>query len=133
VKKKTLLSVDDDAVFNGLLRRQMESIGFATLGAGSWAEAQQTLNEIEPRAVILDFKLPESDAGKILVELRKQYPVIVLTGYGSIPGAVNAIREGVADFLTKPVNIDELEAGTRPRAVAESTFTHRSSCSCSMP
>ena len=109
MKKKTLLIVDDDAVFNGLLRRQIESMGFVTLGAGSWAEAQQRLSEIEPNAIILDYKLPDSDASRVLGELRNQYPVIILTGYGSIPNAVSAIREGAADFLTKPVNLDELE------------------------
>ena len=113
MKKKTLLIVDDDPVFNGLLRRQIESMGFSTLGAGSWAEAQQRLSEIEPCAIILDFKLPDSDASRILSEIRNQYPVIVLTGYGSIPNAVSAIREGAADFLTKPVNLDELELTVR--------------------
>ncbi|MDP3540527.1 MAG: sigma-54 dependent transcriptional regulator [Azonexus sp.] len=113
MKKKTLLIVDDDPVFNGLLRRQIESMGFLTLGAGSWAEAQQRLSEIEPSAIILDFKLPDSDASRILGEIRNQYPVIVLTGYGSIPNAVSAIREGAADFLTKPVNLDELELTVR--------------------
>jgi two-component system, NtrC family, response regulator HydG len=113
VKKKTLLIVDDDAIFNGLLRRQIESMGFAAVGAGSWAEAQQRLGEIEPNAIILDFKLPDSDAARILGEIRNQYPVIVLTGYGSIPNAVSAIREGAADFLTKPVNVDELELTVR--------------------
>jgi two-component system response regulator HydG len=96
-----------------LLRRQIESMGFACVGAGSWAAAQQKLGEIEPDAIILDFKLPDSDATKILAEIRNQYPVIVLTGYGSIPNAVNAIREGAADFLTKPVNVDELEMTVR--------------------
>ncbi len=113
MKRKTLLVVDDDAVFNGLLRRQIESMGFACVGAGSWAEAQQKLGEIEPDAIILDFRLPDSDATRILAEIRNQYPVIVLTGYGSIPNAVNAIREGAADFLTKPVNVDELEMTVR--------------------
>ena len=113
MKKKTLLIIDDDAVFNGLLRRQIEAMGFAAIGAGSWAEAQQRLGEIEPNAIILDFKLPDSDAAKVLGEIRNQYPVIVLTGYGSIPNAVSAIREGAADFLTKPVNVDELELTVR--------------------
>ena len=113
MKKKTLLIIDDDAIFNGLLRRQMEGMGFAAVGAGSWAEAQQRLGEIEPNAIILDFKLPDSNAAHILGEIRNQYPVIVLTGYGSIPNAVSAIREGAADFLTKPVNVDELELTVR--------------------
>ncbi|MDQ5945070.1 MAG: two-component system, NtrC family, response regulator HydG, partial [Pseudomonadota bacterium] len=77
MKKKTLLVVDDDAVFNGLLRRQIEAMGFTTIGAGSWSEAQQKLSEIEPSAIILDFKLPDSNAAKILGEIRNQYPVIV--------------------------------------------------------
>ncbi len=111
--KKTLLIVDDDAVFNSLLRRQIEAMGLNTRGAGSWAEAQGLLAEIEPNAIILDFKLPDRTAGEILGEIRNQYPVIVLTGYGSIPNAVSAIREGAADFLTKPVNIDELELTVR--------------------
>ena len=113
MKKKTLLIIDDDVVFNGLLRRQIESMGFAAVGAGSWAEAQRKLGEIEPDAIILDFRLPDSDATKILAEIRNQYPVIVLTGYGSIPNAVSAIRQGAADFLTKPVNVDELEMTVR--------------------
>ena len=113
MKKKTLLIIDDDAIFNGLLRRQIESMGFAAVGAGSWAEAQRKLGEIEPDAIILDFRLPDSDATKILAEIRNQYPVIVLTGYGSIPNAVSAIRQGAADFLTKPVNVDELEMTVR--------------------
>jgi two-component system response regulator HydG len=113
VKKKTLLIIDDDAVFNGLLRRQIESMGFAAVGAGSWGEAQKKLAEIEPDAIILDFKLPDSDAQKILAEIRNQYPVIILTGFGSIPNAVSAMRQGAADFLTKPVSVDELEMTVR--------------------
>ena len=113
MKRKTLLVVDDDAVFNSLLRRQIESMGFAAVGAGSWAEAQQRLAEIEPDAIILDFKLPDSNAQKILAEIRNQYPIIILTGFGSIPNAVSAIRQGAADFLTKPVSVDELEMTVR--------------------
>ncbi len=112
--KKTLLVVDDDAIFNSLLRRQLEAMGFTAVGAASWADAKQQLGEkVEPAAIILDFKLPDGNAENILAELRNQYPVIVLTGYGSIPNAVSAIREGAADFLTKPVNIDELELTVR--------------------
>ncbi len=113
MKRKTLLVIDDDAVFNGLLRRQIESMGFAAVGAGSWGEAQKKLAEIEPDAIILDFKLPDSDAQKILAEIRNQYPVIILTGFGSIPNAVSAMRQGAADFLTKPVSVDELEMTVR--------------------
>lgn len=111
--KKTLLVVDDDRVFQGLLLRQLEAMGFTVLGAGSWQEAQQILSESEPNAIILDFKLPDSDAEQILKELRGQYPVLVLTGFGSIKHAVSVIRQGAADYLTKPVDLDELELTVR--------------------
>jgi DNA-binding NtrC family response regulator len=113
MKEKTLLVVDDDATFNSLLRRQISAMRLNAIGASSWAEAQMKLAEIEPDAIILDFKLPDSDAASILPEIRSLYPVIVLTGYGSIPNAVSAIREGAADFLTKPVNLDEFELTVR--------------------
>src|SRR5512137_3076579 len=101
MKKQTLLVVDDDSTFNNLLRRQIETMGFNAVGASSWADAQTKLGEIEPDGIILDFRLPDRDAASILPEIRNLYPVIVLTGYGSIPNAVSAIREGAADFLTK--------------------------------
>jgi DNA-binding NtrC family response regulator len=113
MKKKTLLVVDDDATFNSLLRRQIGAMGFDAIGAASWADAQSKLAEIEPDAIILDFKLPDRDAASILPEIRNLYPVIVLTGYGSIPKAVSAISKGAADFLTKPVNLDEFELTVR--------------------
>lgn len=113
MKKKNLLVVDDDATFNNLLRRQIEAMGFNAIGASSWADAQTKLGEIEPDAIILDFKLPDRDAASILPEIRNLYPVIVLTGYGSIPNAVSSISKGAADFLTKPVNLDEFELTVR--------------------
>lgn len=113
MSKKVLLVVDDDAVFNRLLRRQLESMNFTAVGASSWKEARHLLGEMEPNAIILDFKLPDGNAEQILGEVRAQYPVIILTGYGSIPNAVSATRLGAADFLTKPVNLDELELTVR--------------------
>jgi DNA-binding NtrC family response regulator len=111
--KKTLLVVDDDATFNKLLLRQLEGMGFTAVGAASWREGQARLAEMEPDAIILDFKLPDSDGDRIIEELRGQYPVIVLTGFGSIRNAVSAIRQGATDYLTKPVDLDELELTVR--------------------
>jgi DNA-binding response OmpR family regulator len=76
MKTKTLLVVDDDATFNNLLRRQIAAMGLNAIGAASWAEAQTKLGEIEPDAIVLDFKLPDRDAASILPEIRNLYPVI---------------------------------------------------------
>lgn len=111
--KKALLVVDDDPVFNTLLCRQLEDMGFIAQGADSWGKAQSTLMEMEPAAIILDYKLPDKDGAGILGELKGQYPIIVLTGFGSIRNAVSVIRQGAADYLTKPVDLDELELTVR--------------------
>lgn len=111
--RKTLLVVDDDPVFNALLCRQLEDMGFGAQGADSWRKAQARLQEMEPAAIILDYKLPDKDGAGIIDELRGQYPIIVLTGFGSIRNAVSVIRQGAADYLTKPVDLDEFELTVR--------------------
>ena len=111
--RKSLLVGDDDAVFNALLCRQLAEMGFDARGADSWRKAQATLQEMEPAAIILDYKLPDKDGAGILDELKGQYPIIVLTGFGSIRNAVSVIRQGAADYLTKPVDLDELELTVR--------------------
>lgn len=111
--KKSLLVIDDDKIFNSLLCRQLRGMGFDSVGVGSWSEARAALKDFEPDAVVLDFKLPDADAVGILPELSGQYPIIVLTGFGSIRNAVDVIRQGATDYLTKPVNLDELELTVR--------------------
>ncbi len=111
--KKTLLVIDDDQIFRDLLVRQLRNMGFAARGAGTWREARQVLDETEPDALILDYRLPDSDATTILGELHGQYPAIVLTGFGSIQNAVKMIRQGATDYLTKPVDLDALELTVR--------------------
>lgn len=104
-----ILVVDDDAVFNKLLSRRLGAMGFTVLSAESWGAALALLNEAEPDLVLLDFKLPDADATEILPEIAASYPVIILTGFGSIKSAVHLMRAGAADYLTKPVDLDELE------------------------
>ena len=111
--KKTVLVVDDDPVFSGLVSRSCASLGLDTHSAASWAEARALLERVEPNLVILDYKLPDTECGEVLPELSSQYPVIVLTGFGSIRHAVSVIRGGATDYLTKPVDLDELELTIR--------------------
>jgi DNA-binding NtrC family response regulator len=111
--KKLLLVVDDDLVFNKLLQQQLRNMGYSARGATNWKEAQEALGELEPAAILLDFKLPDAEAPAVLEALGGQYPVIVLTGYGSIRGAVGVIHQGAADYLTKPVSLDDLELSVR--------------------
>ena len=111
--KKTVLIVDDDPVFSSLVSRTCTRLGLDTQAAASWSEAKALLEKVEPDLVILDYKLPDTECGEVLPELSNQYPVIVLTGFGSIRHAVSVIRSGATDYLTKPVDLDELELTIR--------------------
>ena len=107
--KKQVLVVDDDRVFNQLLVEQIADLGLDCVGALNWKEASQILLETEPDLIFLDLKLPDADTPKLVETLSAQYPVVVLTGYGSIRNAVSLIQAGAVEYLTKPVGLDELE------------------------
>ena len=111
--KKLILVVDDDQVFNRLLVEQIGDMGFEVLGAHTWAEASAILAEREPDLVFLDLRLPDADTPQLVETLAGQFPVIVLTGYGSIRNAVSLIQAGAVEYLTKPVSLDELEITIR--------------------
>ena len=107
--KKLVLVVDDDRVFNQLLVEQIADLGLDCIGALNWKEASQTLLETEPDLIFMDLKLPDADTPKLVEALSPQYPIVVLTGYGSIRNAVSLIQAGAVEYLTKPVGLDELE------------------------
>lgn len=111
--KKLILVVDDDQVFNRLLVEQIGDMGLEALGALSWAEAAAILAEREPDLVFLDLRLPDADTPQLVETLSGQFPIIVLTGYGSIRNAVSLIQAGAVEYLTKPVSLDELEITIR--------------------
>lgn len=111
--KKLILVIDDDRVFKQLLVEQIADMGLEVLGAASWAEASAILVEREPDLIFLDFKLPDADTPQLVETLSPQFPVIVLTGFGSIRNAVSLIQAGAVEYLTKPISLDELEITLR--------------------
>lgn len=111
--KKLILVIDDDRVFKQLLVEQIADMGLEAIGAGSWAEASAILVEREPDLIFLDFKLPDADTPQLVETLSPQFPVIVLTGFGSIRNAVSLIQAGAVEYLTKPISLDELEITLR--------------------
>ncbi len=111
--KKLILVVDDDRVFNQLLVEQIGDMGLEAIGATSWVEASRVLAEREPDLLFLDFKLPDAETPQLVETLSPQFPIIVLTGYGSIRNAVSLIQAGAVEYLTKPVSLDELEITIR--------------------
>ena len=111
--KKLVLIVDDDRVFNRLLVEQVAEMGLDAIGAHNWKEAAQILQDSEPDLIFLDLRLPDADTPQLVASLSGQFPIVVLTGYGSIRNAVSLIQAGAVEYLTKPVGLDELEITIR--------------------
>jgi len=108
VKTTSLLLVDDDRAF----RCELERAGCAVTLAGSGEEALAKLAANEPEIVLLDLRLPGMSGLDVLKIIRERYPaidVIVLTGHGSIDTAIESIRMGAFDYVTKPCPLDELD------------------------
>ncbi len=105
----SMLLIEDDLVFNQLVTDHLGKIGYRTTSVKSWTEARKHLNHAEPDLIIMDKKLPDADALDILQQLVPNYPVVILTAFGSVQSAVEAIKNGASEYLSKPINLDELE------------------------
>lgn len=122
----TFLVVDDDEIFCGVLARALERRGYSVAAARSVVEAQQLILRRRPDYAVVDLRIG-SDSGLTLVrqlaELTPPARSVVLTGYGSIATAVEAIKLGAAQYLTKPVEVDEILAALQeerqPAATAD--------------
>ncbi len=105
----SLLVVEDDPVLNRLLVKTLGKCGYDVDSAASWQQARERIAVFAPDLVLLDVNLPDSTGFGPLSETAHSRPVVMLTAYGSVHQAVEAMRLGAADYLVKPVNLDELE------------------------
>ncbi len=109
--KFNVLIVDDEKNIREGLGKALELDGYAILLAADGREAMDKVNENEIDLVIADLKMPGMSGEELLKQISASYPtiqVIILTGHGTVETAVNAMRNGAYDFLTKPVNLDRL-------------------------
>lgn len=109
VTARPLLLVDDDATFLRVLARAMASRGFEVITADSFDQARLLTRRHQPRYCVLDLKLGEENGLRLIPELHAMVPdlrVLLLTGYASIATAVEAIKRGAHDYLSKPVDAD---------------------------
>lgn len=112
--KKKILIVDDEQVFLEQLTDALEhsSLELQIDTARDGIEALEQLRETRHDIVITDLKMPRMDGHALLKEIQKKYPsiyVVVITAFGSVSGAVEAMKYGAYDFLEKPFNMDTLE------------------------
>jgi len=124
--QRSVLVVDDDAAMREMLLSLLEEHGLAAQAARSAREAVERVRETEFDAVLSDIRMPERTGLELLGELRDvrpDLPVILMTAFGSIDSAVEAMRVGAFDYITKPFKRDEvmvvLERAFSQRALEE--------------
>ncbi|NUO49484.1 MAG: sigma-54-dependent Fis family transcriptional regulator, partial [Polyangiaceae bacterium] len=108
---RTVLVVDDDLALGKVLVGLLSQAGFAAQHVRSGEEALTTFGASAYDLVITDLRMPGMDGLTLVRELKRiasDVPVILLTAHGSIPIAVEALRAGAADFLTKPFDREEI-------------------------
>lgn len=106
-----VLVVDDDDAYRTRLCRAFRDRGLEVEGASSVAEAIARVKVFRPDRAVLDLRLGDGSGIDLLdqlLELEPQLACLVLTGYGSIATAVDAVRRGAIDYLTKPADADEI-------------------------
>lgn len=110
-KDELVLIVEDDEALCSLLVEEMRDVGFQTVTAHSAEEGRHEALRRDPDVIVSDLRLPCADGMDLLAATRDQ-PIppafIVITAFGSIKQAVEALKAGAADFLTKPLNLDHL-------------------------
>src|SRR5581483_7109370 len=120
--KRRILIAEDSATTRKQLQQLLEdSLGVVVDTVGDGSEALEALTERPYRIVVTDLRMPKVSGMELIEEVQKRrlaVTVIVTTGYGSIDEAVQAVRLGATDFLTKPIDIDHLR-GVLQRALRE--------------
>jgi two-component system response regulator RegA len=107
----TLLLVDDEAVFRERLARAFRERGFEVSTAGSYDEALALATKDSPELAVVDLRMPGRgglELVRALHALDASTRIIVLTGYGSIATAVEAVKLGAFNYLPKPADVDDL-------------------------
>ncbi len=126
MKRILVIFVDDDAVFRRVVDKELCNAGFEVESHASAAGVLERIAAWNPDVVIVDLKMPGEDGMTLLTKIvaaDPSLPVIVLTGHGAVPEAVEAMRRGGYDFLTKPVPLAKLEATIR-RASEKAELVH---------
>jgi two-component system response regulator RegA len=110
---RSLLIVEDDKSFLQRLARAMEGRGFTVTTAETVADGITLLETASPAFAVVDMRLEDGNGLDVISALKRRRPdarAIILTGYGNIATAVNAVKLGAVDYLSKPVDADDVVA-----------------------
>ena len=112
LEDKSLLIVDDDNPFRDRLARAMEKKGFSVSQAEGVKKGIDLIKLNKPAFAVVDLRLGDGNGLEVVKELQvsnSNCKIIMLTGYGNIPTAVAAIKQGAIDYLAKPADADDVE------------------------
>jgi two-component system, response regulator RegA len=115
-----ILLVDDDEVFRERMARALRDRGHPVVTAGDHASALAAASAHAPTFAVIDLRMPGPNGLTLIGPLLALAPgarIVVLTGYGSITSAVEALRAGAHDYLSKPVDADQVLAALTGEAV----------------
>lgn len=107
-----ILLVDDEEKTLKVLGRSLNMLGHRTTGISNPKTTLETIRKISPDVVIVDLMMPHVGGMELLGKVKEKnadLPVIVLTGYGTVKTAVEAMKKGAFDYITKPYDIDEVD------------------------
>ena len=111
--ERSLLIVEDDKSFLQRLARAMEGRGFTVTTAQSVSDGLLQVETAAPAFAIVDMRLGDGNGLDVISGIKKRRPearAIILTGYGNIRTAVNAVKLGAVDYLAKPIDADDVAA-----------------------
>src|ERR1700690_742858 len=122
--ERSLLIVEDDKSFLQRLARAMETRGFVVTTAETVADGLIEVEKVVPAYAVVDMRLADGNGLDVISALKQRRPDargIILTGYGNIATAVNAVKLGAVDYLAKPADADDVVAAllARDRAAAQ--------------
>ena len=122
----SILVVDDDSSVRRVVQMQLSEAGYEVQPAASGEDALRILLESAPKLVITDLRMPDMTGIELLRRISDeeiQTTVIIITAFGSIETAVQAMRLGAYDYITKPIDYDALQLAVHRAMDARTSLT----------
>jgi DNA-binding NtrC family response regulator len=108
---KRILIADDDEQIRNLLVDFFQTLGYDAVMATNGAEALENLSRMDIDCIISDLIMPDMDGIELLKQIRlqrKSIPFIIITGYPTVDSAIEAMKEGACDYVSKPLKLNEV-------------------------
>ncbi|NOY52244.1 MAG: sigma-54-dependent Fis family transcriptional regulator [Deltaproteobacteria bacterium] len=112
METRKILVADDDHIEKESLATILQREGYETITAGDGKEALEKIESTLPDLVLTDLKMPYLNGLELLTEIKSKYPdieVIIITGYATVESAINAMKVGAIDYISKPFNVEEVK------------------------